>query len=143
MSGPGGGSGKKRGPVRVSDALAGYLDRSGLGDRIEEASAVDEWEDQVGGKIAAVTEPLHVNNGVLFVAVRSSAWLMELRMMESQVRRRVNEGRKKGRIQRIRFVMQGGPEAGGGSEQGSGGAGDGTPSSHGPEPVDSRQHRGD
>ncbi|HSH44542.1 MAG TPA: DUF721 domain-containing protein [Longimicrobiales bacterium] len=130
-------SGKPRGPQRVSEALAGYLDRSGLGDRIEEASAVDDWAERVGAKIAAVTEPLHVNNGVLFVAVRSSAWLMELRMMEKDVRRRLNEQRRKGRIQRIRFVMQGG-----GDEERRGWRGRRKASSpEGPDPSDEGQHR--
>ena len=100
-------TGKKQGPMRVSDALAGYLAKSGLGDRIEEASAVEDWAGKVGPRIAEVTEPLHVNNGTLFVGVRSSAWLMELRMMEGDVRRRLNEGREKGRVRRIRFVMSG------------------------------------
>ncbi|HUE76821.1 MAG TPA: DUF721 domain-containing protein [Longimicrobiales bacterium] len=104
-------SGKARGPMKVAEALAGYLAKSGLGDRIEEASAVEEWEEKVGARIAAVTEPLHVNNGVLFVGVRSSAWLMELRMLEVDVRRRLNEGREKGRIRRVRFVMAGDEEA--------------------------------
>ena len=97
-------------PMRVAEALAGYLRKSGLGDRLDEVSAVDEWPEKVGDRIAAVTEPLHVANGVLFVGVRSSAWLMELRMMEADVRRRLNEDRTKGRIEKIRFVMEGGEE---------------------------------
>ena len=105
-------SGGKQGPMRVAEALAGYLKKSGLGDRIEEASAVEEWASKVGDRIAEVTEPLHVNNGTLFVGVRSSAWLMELRMMEADVRRRLNEGREKGRVRRIRFVMSGEEEVG-------------------------------
>ncbi|HUG42555.1 MAG TPA: DUF721 domain-containing protein [Longimicrobiales bacterium] len=100
-------SGKPTGPMKVAEALAGYLARSGLGDRLQEASAVEDWPGKVGSRIAAVTEPLHVNNGVLFVGVRSSAWLMELRMMEAEVRGRLNEGRDKGRIRKIRFVMAG------------------------------------
>ena len=99
--------------MRVAEALAGYLKKSGLGDRIEEASAVEEWAAKVGPRIAEVTEPLHVNNGTLFVGVRSSAWLMELRMMENEVRTRLNEGREKGRVRRIRFVMAGDEEQGG------------------------------
>ena len=115
-------SGKKPGPMRVAEALAGYLKKSGLGDRLEEASAVEEWAGKVGPRIAAVTEPLHVNNGVLFVGVRSSAWLMELRMLEGDVRSRLNEGRGKGRIRQIRFVMSGGEEGvgGAGPRRGSG-----------------------
>lgn len=113
-------TGPSRKPEKVAEALASYLERSGLADRLEEVATVDDWEARVGDRIAAVAEPLHVDNGVLFVAVRSSAWLMELRMMEVEIRRRLNEGREKGRIQAIRFVQRGG------GESGSGGAGDGS-----------------
>lgn len=103
--------GKRRKPLKVAEALAGYLEESGLGDRIEQAAAVEEWGDRVGEKIAAVTTPLHVRDGVLYVGVQSSAWLMELRMMEGEIRRRLNEGRTRGRITRIRFVMDAEDEA--------------------------------
>lgn len=100
-------------PVRVAEALATYLKRSGLDDRLAETSALDEWAGRVGERIAAVTAPLHVTNGVLFVAVSSSAWLMELRLMETDIRRHLNEGRDRGRVERIRFVIAGEDEQGG------------------------------
>jgi len=96
--------------MRVAEALASYLERSGLGDRLEETSALDQWPGRVGERIAAVTTPLHVANGVLFVAVSSSAWLMELRLMEADIRRRLNEGRDRGQVERIRFVMASGED---------------------------------
>lgn len=102
-----GGPGK---PMRVAEALARYLKRSGLGERMDATAAVDDWADRVGPRIAAVAVPLNVSNGVLFVAVESSAWLMELRLMEGDIRRRLNEDRTTGRIERIRFVMAGGEE---------------------------------
>ena len=102
-----------KGPIRLDEALAGYLRRSGLGERLDEVSVVDEWADKVGDRIAAVATPLDVANGVLRVGVRSSAWLMELRMMEAEIRRRLNEDRSKGRVSRIRFVMEGGDEPAG------------------------------
>ncbi len=108
---------KKKGPMKVSEALARYLARSGLGERLEEAASLDDWAERVGDRIAAVAEPVHVSEGVLVVAVRSSAWLMELRMMEADVRRRLNEGRSRGRIRRIHFVMAG--------DEGEDGAGSG------------------
>jgi predicted nucleic acid-binding Zn ribbon protein len=95
-------------PMRVAEALATYLNRSGLGDRLEQTATVDDWAERVGERIAAVTEPLHVSQNVLFVAVSSSPWLMELRMLEADIRRSLNEGREKGQIDRIRFVMAGG-----------------------------------
>jgi predicted nucleic acid-binding Zn ribbon protein len=97
----------KNQPMKVAEALAKYLDRSGLGNRLEQVSALDDWAERVGERIAAVAEPLHVTNDVLFVSVKSSAWLMELRMMEADIRRRLNEGRGKGRIAGIRFVQAG------------------------------------
>ena len=116
-------TGPKKEPMKVAEALARYLDRSGLGDRLEQVGTLDDWGERVGERIAAVAEPLHVNNDILFVAVKSSAWLMELRMMEGEIRRRLNEGRTKGRIQQIRFVQEGeDPE----DENGSSGPGRGT-----------------
>ncbi|MFP4623178.1 MAG: DUF721 domain-containing protein, partial [Gemmatimonadota bacterium] len=94
---------------KVAEALQGYLAESGLAERLERAGVLDEWAERVGERIARVTEPLHVSDDILFVAVRSSAWLMELRMMEADIRRRLNEGRTKGRLARIRFVMEGEP----------------------------------
>jgi predicted nucleic acid-binding Zn ribbon protein len=105
-----GGGGASEKPMRVAEALATYLKRSGLGERLEATTAMDEWAERVGARIAAVAVPLHVSNGVLFVAVESSAWLMELRLMEADIRRRLNEDRQVGRIDRVRFVMAGGEE---------------------------------
>lgn len=98
-------SGESSGPTPLGRALASYLERSGLGEKIAAASVVPEWDDLVGERIAGVTEPVRVSNGVLFVAVRSSAWMMELKMMEREILRRLNEDRETGRIRAIRFVM--------------------------------------
>ncbi|MGH7503855.1 MAG: DUF721 domain-containing protein [Longimicrobiales bacterium] len=93
--------------ARVSDVLSSWLARSGVGERLEEAGIVPEWAERVGPNIAAVTTPLRVSRGTLVVAVRSSAWLMELHMMEREIVRRLNDGREKGRVDRIRFMMAG------------------------------------
>jgi predicted nucleic acid-binding Zn ribbon protein len=99
-------------PVRVGDVLAGLLRESGLAERVAEAAVVPEWAERVGPAIAAVTEPLRASRGTLIVAVRSSAWLMELRLMERQILERLNTGRSQGRVQRVRFVMAGGGSTG-------------------------------
>jgi predicted nucleic acid-binding Zn ribbon protein len=96
---------RRSGPTSVHEALQQYLRGAGLDERVEEASAVPEWAERVGAAIAAVTTPLRVSGGTLFVAVRSSAWLMELKLMEGDILRRLNEARQRGKIERIRFVM--------------------------------------
>jgi predicted nucleic acid-binding Zn ribbon protein len=96
---------KQKGPAPVGEALQQFLQRSGLNDRIEEAAVVPEWPGLVGEAISAATTPMAVNNGTLFVSVRSSAWMMELKLMEAEILRRLNAGRKHGRIEKIRFLM--------------------------------------
>lgn len=103
--GSGSPGGKRRGPTPVGEALGQFLEKSGLAERIEEASVVPEWEQLVGAAIAQVTKPARVSGGTLFVAVRSSAWMMELSMMQGEIIRRLNAGRKRGKIQKIRFFM--------------------------------------
>jgi len=95
-------------PQAVGDLLSRFLDRSGLGPRIEAAAVIPEWAERVGPQIAAVTEPLRVSEGTLVVAVRSSAWMMELNLMKSELMRHVNAGQRGGRIEQIIFVMAGG-----------------------------------
>jgi predicted nucleic acid-binding Zn ribbon protein len=98
-------------PAKLGDALQEYLQQSGLSERIEEAAILPEWEERVGAAIAAVTVPVRVSRGTLLVAVRTSTWLMELRLMEREILGRINEGRDRGRIQKIRFVMSGDEDA--------------------------------
>ncbi len=97
---------KKEGPKQVRETLQKYLDKAGISEKIAAASVVPEWPQLVGEGIAAVTTPLRVSNNVLVVAVRSSAWLSELKLMEREILRKVNAGKGRGRIAAIRFVMQ-------------------------------------
>jgi len=98
---------KRKKPTQLTDALKSFLQNTDVGERIEEASVVPEWAERVGPAIAAVTVPLRVNRGTLFVGVRSSSWLMELSMMEGEIIRRLNADRQRGRISKIRFQMLG------------------------------------
>lgn len=92
-------------PQLVGDVLSRFLSRSGLGAKVETASVLTEWEERVGPQIAAVTEPLRVSEDTLFVAVSTSAWMMELTLMKGEIVRRLNAGKKTGKIQHIMFVM--------------------------------------
>jgi predicted nucleic acid-binding Zn ribbon protein len=93
--------------MKIEEVLGELLGETALGERVAEAEVVAEWNERVGEAIAAVTIPMRVSTGTLVVGVRSSAWLMELQMMERQILRQLNRGRTRGRISRIRFVMAG------------------------------------
>jgi len=97
--------------TKIGEAVAEYIQAAGMSERIAEAAVVPEWADCVGPVIAAVTRPVTMSRGTLVVAVRSSAWLMELHMMERHILRKLNADRETGRVRGLRFVMDGGVRA--------------------------------
>lgn len=96
---------KDQKPSQVRETLEKYLAKSGIGEKIEAASVVPEWPALVGPAIAAVTTPLRVSEKTLVVGVRSSAWMNELKMMEKEIIARLNAGKGKKVVDKVRFVM--------------------------------------
>ena len=95
-------------PTPIGDALKGYVSRSGLKRRLDQASVIPEWGDLVGPRIAEVTRPVVVlEGGILVVAVTSSAWMQELQLHSRDILKRLGEHRKK--IKRIVWRDVGGP----------------------------------
>ena len=72
---------------------------------VERASAIPDWAEIVGPQLARVATPVGFNRSTLFVEVRSSAWLMELQMMERRLLAQLNTGRRKGKFNRIVFRL--------------------------------------
>ncbi len=85
---------------RLGDALERYLEKSGLTDRLAQASVVEQWPQLVGQRIAAVCHPESVSqDGTLFVRVTSGAWMQELQLMTPDILERLRaEGKKIKRI---------------------------------------------
>ncbi|MDQ3697892.1 MAG: DUF721 domain-containing protein [Gemmatimonadota bacterium] len=97
-----------KGSWTIGEALASFLAESGLGDRVEQAAIIPEWPSLVGPQISQVTEPIAIaRDGTLFVAVRTSAWMSELSLLEPQLLSELN--RKSGRapVARIRWRLMG------------------------------------
>lgn len=91
-------------PQKMGELLEGFLKETGVQEDLRRQSALTEWDDRVGGKIAAVTHPRSVSDGTLIVEVRSSAWLMELNMMKGDILTRVNADRDVP-IEKLVFVL--------------------------------------
>jgi len=93
-------------PQPISSAIAQFLEQSGLRDRVEQASVVPEWPTLVGAQIAAVTEPLSVTaDGVLFVAVRTHAWMSELSLLEPELLASLNQRGERLPVRKIRWQL--------------------------------------
>jgi predicted nucleic acid-binding Zn ribbon protein len=98
---------KKKRPEMLGDVMGKMLSKSGLSDRMKQASVIPDWRSLVGPQIAKVTEPLSVTRqGTLFVAVTTNAWMTELSLMEPELLRRLNERTGNLTIKRIRWQIQ-------------------------------------
>lgn len=92
-------------PQHVGGLVKEVLQSRGLYEDVERASAFPLWEEIVGAEIARVASPVGFNRETLFVEVRSSAWLMELQMMERSMLAALNENRRTGKFERIIFKL--------------------------------------
>jgi predicted nucleic acid-binding Zn ribbon protein len=99
---------RKGKPTRVSEAVAGYLKRAGLAERVAQADVVLAWPVLVGERIAKHARAESITaDGTLFVEVRSAAWRQELSLMTPEIIARINAGRRTGRVEKIRWVLGG------------------------------------
>jgi predicted nucleic acid-binding Zn ribbon protein len=93
-------------PQPISAAISRFLEQAGIRDRVEQASVVPEWPTLVGSQIAAVTEPLSVTaDGVLFVAVRTHAWMSELSLLEPELLASLNRRVGRQAVRKIRWQL--------------------------------------
>jgi predicted nucleic acid-binding Zn ribbon protein len=93
-------------PERLADLLSQFLRKRGMDARIKQSAVLDEWATLVGDEIAAVTRPLSISeDGTLFVAVRTPAWMAELTMMEREVLASINRITAERPIQRLRWSL--------------------------------------
>lgn len=98
--------GRGKRPEPIATAISAFLEKAGLKERVEQASVVPEWPHLVGGQIAAVTEPLSVTaDGVLFVAVRTHAWMSELSLLEPELLASLNRREGRPPVRKIRWQL--------------------------------------
>jgi predicted nucleic acid-binding Zn ribbon protein len=90
---------------KVDQVLGGLLKELRLEEAIARQDAVDRWPLAVGPGIAAVTRATGSSGDVLFVDVRSSAWMSELNLMRHRLLARLNAGVKEGRVERLIFRL--------------------------------------
>ncbi len=105
------GSGREEGPTPLADALGAFLRKKGLDRELKGQELLGRWNEVVGERIAGVAQPSGVARGVLYVEVRSSAWMSELNLMKSELLRRLNAGAGEGRVERIVFRLAEDPGA--------------------------------
>ena len=97
------------GPTGISRSVFRALGRPGQADALREHMAPFVWKAVVSPVIANASRAVSVTNGILTVAVRSSAWANELSMQKVDLIARVNQylnGSSRKSVTDIRFVNQ-------------------------------------
>lgn len=93
-------------PEPIGAALRRFLDSQGFAKRVGQANALEAWPAVVGPAVAAAARPLAVMaDGTLIVAVRSSAWMNELSLMERELLEALNRANPSAPLSRIRWQI--------------------------------------
>jgi len=89
---------------RIGDLLNRFLRNGPLSEGLARQQALEIWPEVVGKQIAAHSEAISLEGGVLHVRVEGSVWAQELTMLQSQIKagfaRRLGEGA----VNAIRFT---------------------------------------
>lgn len=91
----------------VDGALQSAFTRLGLSGKLAQQRALVIWPEVVGPQIAAATRPLHVRDGILFVATKSSTWAHELIFRKAAILAGLEQVLGKGVLNDIRFLGRG------------------------------------
>ncbi|PIE64305.1 MAG: hypothetical protein CSA24_03105 [Deltaproteobacteria bacterium] len=103
--------GRRRGqPVGLGSLVGGWVRRNRYAGQLLESTLALRWEQLVGPKLAARTQPVRIVDGVLTLRVASSAWLNELTFLREQLRAQINdrvvgEPGSPARLRGLRFVV--------------------------------------
>lgn len=78
-------------PVPLRDLLPTIAEEMGIAQQLRAVNALLHWQEAVGENVAAAALPEAFKGGKVFVAVKSSAWLQELRFHEQTILERLNQ----------------------------------------------------
>lgn len=94
---------RKREPVPVREALAGFLSQAGLQRRLDERRLVAVWPDVVGEKIARFSRALDYEDGVLLLEADNAVWRQELTLLVPGIIIKYNDLFGAGTVREIRW----------------------------------------
>ena len=81
----------ERGTESVGRILERLFERAGWGRKVFEGRALLIWGDIVGDAVAAHARALSVRDGMLFVEVDDAVWKQEIRLLQDNIIKRMNE----------------------------------------------------
>jgi len=90
----------------LGDFLPNTLKRMGIAHQIAQQKAVLIWKKAVGPDIGKQTDANRIEQGVLFVSVKNSAWMNELTFLKTQIIKKLNEAIQQEAVKDIKFYLK-------------------------------------
>ena len=106
-----GGRTRRDDPQKLTAAVGGLLSSRGWRQRAAMGTVFGEWGRIVGPELAAHTKPQAFDEGELVVAADSPAWATQVRLLASDLLRRLGTELGHGVVRRIRVTGPGGGKA--------------------------------
>lgn len=97
-----------RDPVSVGTSLDGLLSQFSWDAELAQAELFAKWPAIVGEQNANNSTPEELQNGVLLVRCKSTAWATQLRLMQVTILERINADFAEAKVVALKFV---GPDA--------------------------------
>jgi predicted nucleic acid-binding Zn ribbon protein len=94
---------KGSGPQPVGVAMKELAHKLGITKTLSQYSVITLWESIVGEQIARVTTAQRMENGILFVGVKTAPWRAELSMRRLEITEKINNALGKKVVKDIRF----------------------------------------
>ena len=91
-------------PMKIGGLIRGYLDGLGFANRLDKQTAVLQWADIAGPKIAEEAVALRIDGDTLVVRVGRAAWRQQLSFLKVELLGRMESRLGKGVIKDIRFI---------------------------------------
>ncbi len=95
---------RREDPQRLGMAIDGLLADHGWQQRAAVGGAFGRWAQIVGADLAAHARPESFTDGELVIAADSTAWATQLRLLASQLVRRLNAELGDGTVRRVRVA---------------------------------------
>jgi hypothetical protein len=97
--------GRKTKPSPLGEILKIHCSRMGLSRRMNEQRLLGAWAEAVGEGVAERTQPMRIENGVLFLKVTNSVWMQQLQFMKELIIKKLHEKTGIDWVQDLRFYM--------------------------------------
>ena len=89
---------------RLGDLINEFTRQDGVSEKLRSYQVVGDWENIVGELIGKNTELVRIENGTLYVKVKSGPWRNELIFMKPKILRKIKENYPDSGIEDLFFI---------------------------------------